>query len=620
MTQIVPLKFSDPYQAADAVIEKVGPEIKLALPLGIGKANHLANALFDRVAADKSLSLKILTALTLEAPTPGSELERRFLEPIAERYFAGYPPLNYAQKLRQDNLPVNIEVQEFFLQPGNWLNNPQAQQDYLSVNYTHALATLQRSGFNVLGQLVAAPDDGSDESYSLSCNPDITVDLFKARERGEVDFLAVAQVNRNLPFMRGDAVRPADDFDLILDDDKLQFPLFHLPHQPVSLADHAIGLQVARLIPDGGTLQVGIGSIGDAIFNALLLRQRDNQLFARMLKTLEIDDSSPLCCREPFTTGLYASSEMLVEGFLHLLKAGILRREVDGVVLHAGFFIGSPLFYQLLEELPAELRDKIAMMPVSFTNDLYYQQEAKRRARTGARFANSALMATLLGAVISDGLEDGRVISGVGGQYNFVAMSFALDDARSIITLPATRTHKGRVRSNIRWSYGHVTIPRHLRDIVVTECGVADLRDKSDAKVIEAMLSITDSRFQGELLKQAQDAGKIALDYMIPANLRQNTPQRLAERLRPFQKQEQFCPFPLGSDFTAEEERLVVALQKIKSRVGSKSALLGQALRGWHRRDSDDAGVAACLRRMNLEHPKSLEDRLYRYLLLADLA
>ncbi len=83
MSRGVPLKFTDPDQAADAVIEKVGPEIKLALPLGIGKANHLANALFDRVAADQSLRLKILTALTLEAPTPGSELERRFLEPIA---------------------------------------------------------------------------------------------------------------------------------------------------------------------------------------------------------------------------------------------------------------------------------------------------------------------------------------------------------------------------------------------------------------------------------------------------------------------------------------------------------------------------------------------------------
>jgi len=616
MTRSGPLKFTDPFLTADAVIEKVGPKIILALPLGLGKANHLANALFDRVAADQDLSLVILTALTLEAPSPGSELERRFLEPMAERFFAGYPALTYAQSLRQKTLPENIEIQEFFLQPGNWLNTPRAQQDYLSVNYTHALDTLLRSGFNVLGQLVAPSDDGFAENYSLSCNPDISVDLFKARERGEIDFLAVAQVNRNLPFMRGDAVRPANDFDLILEAEKIQFPLFHLPHQPVSLEDHAIGLRVAGLIPDGGTLQVGIGSIGDAIFNALLLRQRDNQLFARTLKTLEIGGAPPLCCREPFTTGLYASSEMLVEGFLHLLKAGILKREVDGVVLHAGFFIGSPLFYQLLEDLPAELRGKIAMMPVSFTNELYQQEEAKRLARTGARFVNSALMATLLGAVVSDGLEDGRVVSGVGGQYNFVAMSFALKDARSIITLPATRTHKGRVRSNIRWSYGHVTIPRHLRDMVVTEYGVADLRDKSDSEVIKAMLAVTDARFQDALLEQARKAGKIPRDFRIPVEQRNNTPESLAKSLNPFTAEGQLPAFPLGSDFSEVEERLAVALKRLKTLTGSNSTLLGLIMRGLL------AGSGAtenqdCLRRMGLNRPTTIRDWIYRFLLQA---
>ena len=65
-------------------------------------------------------------------------------------------------------------------------------------------------------------------------------------------------------------------------------------------------------------------------------------------------------------------------------------------------------------------------------------------------------------------------------------------------------------QSNIRWDYGHTTIPRHLRDIVVTEYGVADLRGKSDRDVIAAMLAITDSRFQDELMRQAKDAGKTA--------------------------------------------------------------------------------------------------------------
>ena len=118
------------------------------------------------------------------------------------------------------------------------------------------------------------------------------------------------------------------------------------------------------------------------------------------------------------------------------------------------------------------------------------------------------MMATLLGAVISDALADGKVVSGVGGQYNFVAQSFALDDARSIILVRATRNAKGRVTSNILWNYGHTTIPRHLRDIVVTEYGIADLRGKTDRDVIAAMLGVADSRFQGRVAETRKRGGK----------------------------------------------------------------------------------------------------------------
>ena len=83
--------------------------------------------------------------------------------------------------------------------------------------------------------------------------------------------------------------------------------------------------------------------------------------------------------------------------------------------------------------------------------------------------------------------------------------------------LRATRAAKGRTTSNIRWNYGHTTIPRHLRDIVVTEYGVADLRGKTDRDVIAAMLSVTDSRFQDELLRRAKDAGKIEKAFELPA-------------------------------------------------------------------------------------------------------
>src|ERR1700743_3098752 len=108
------------------------------------------------------------------------------------------------------------------------------------------------------------------------------------------------------------------------------------------------------------------------------------------------------------------------------------------------------------------------MTAVSFTNSISGDEVARTKARAKGRFVNSAMMATLMGAVVSDGLEDGRVVSGVGGQYNFVEQAFALPDARSVITLNATRVAGGKTASNIRWAYGHETIPRHLRDIVVS--------------------------------------------------------------------------------------------------------------------------------------------------------
>ena len=103
-------------------------------------------------------------------------------------------------------------------------------------------------------------------------------------------------------------------------------------------------------------------------------------------------------------------------------------------------------------------RARLVMTSVSFVNEAYGSEESKRQARVKARFFNKAMMVTLLGAVVSDGLENGQVVGGVGGQYNFFAQAFALPDARAIIFANATREEHGKTVSNIRWSYGRETI------------------------------------------------------------------------------------------------------------------------------------------------------------------
>jgi Acetyl-CoA hydrolase/transferase C-terminal domain len=254
------------------------------------------------------------------------------------------------------------------------------------------------------------------------------------------------------------------------------------------------------------------------------------------------------------------------------------------------------------------------MTAISFTNELYGGEEAKRHARVKARFINNIMMATLLGAAVSDGLEDGRVVSGVGGQYNFVAQAFALEEARSILTLGATRGTGPKTTSNVRWNYGHTTIPRHLRDIVVSEYGVADLRGKSDAEVIAAMLSIADSRFQPELVRRAKDAGKLPKHFEIPAYARDNEPARIARVLAPFRERGLLPAFPLGSDFDAVEQRLIPALQVLQdASAGAPWRLLPLLFRGLNRSSVSEADEAA-LARLALAEPKTFADRAYAVL------
>ncbi|HTT99877.1 MAG TPA: acetyl-CoA hydrolase/transferase C-terminal domain-containing protein, partial [Rhizomicrobium sp.] len=251
--------------------------------------------------------------------------------------------------------------------------------------------------------------------------------------------------------------------------------------------------------------------------------------------------------------------------------------------------------------------ERFSMRGVSYVNQLYGpDQELKILQRRDARFVNTAMMVTLLGAAVSDGLEDGRVVSGVGGQHNFVTQAFALPDARSILTVKSTRRSGGRVQSNIRWNYGHTTVPRHERDIVISEYGIADLRGKKDADVIAAMLSIADSRFQPELLRVAKDAGKIAKAYEIPAAYRNNTPDRIEKALAPFD----LPPFPAGTDFTPVEQRLLPALEKLQH--ATPGQIVALALKGLFRAPSTDA--AAALSRMGLDKPNSVKDRFYRAL------
>ena len=720
MPQQTPVYFQDVEGCVEEIIARVGPQIVLGIPLGIGKPNPLVNALYQRVKADPQLRLKIITAISVEVPKGSSDLEKRFLGPFVERVFGNYPDLEYAVDLRSGRLPPNVEIAEFFLKPGGFMNVPMQQQNYISANYTHAVRDLLENGVNVLAQQVAQREIAGESRFSLACNADLTVDLLpliaEARREGRA-LIAVAEVNREMPFMYHDAMVRPSDFDLVLDHPRYDFRLFGAPNMPVDDADYLLGLQASALIRDGGTLQIGIGCLGDAIVHFCRMRHQQNLLYRELLsETRILDRYADLIGRvggtEPFVQGLYGSSEMFVNGFLHLYQDGILKRAVydsaplqrllnqgaisesvdertlrvlleceviparlsaanvvflrqfgifndrveyadgelilsgkrrvaanledpeswaaivqealgdrlkGGVVMHGGFFMGPQSFYQALRDLPEADSLRIGMTSVNRVNHLFGpHQELARLQRRDARFINTTIMATLLGAAVSDGLENGQMISGVGGQYNFVAMAHELPDARSILMLRSTRESGANVSSNILWNYGHITIPRHLRDIVITEYGIADVRGRSDREVITAMLNIADSRYQPELLEKAKRAGKIPLDYEIPQRYCHNTPGKTQARLAKYRKLGVLPDFPLGSDFTEEEIVLGRVLKGLKARLSTKSDLMKTIVRAVTAGPAPES-AQRYLARLNLDQPSGQKERLIQRLIVAEL-
>jgi len=722
MTNTMPILSTSTNEFVAFVRQQLGNHWIVGAPLALGKPNHLVNALYLAARSDPSIRLELFTALSLNPPKPATGLKQRFLGPFVARQFGDYPRLEYLQDLDRGTVPNNISISEFYFRSGTRLHDRHAQRHYVSANYTHVARDMQAKGVNLLVQMVAA-DAQRPGYYSLASNPDVTLDLRRRIPRENLLF--VGQINTELPYMGGDAEVAAAEFDWLLDGHPQ--PLFAVPRMAVSNQDFLVGLHTSQLIRDGGTLQLGIGSLGDAVSFFTVMRHKENAQYRDMLKAAAAGERCPPKLRDSwggdqaFERGLYAASEMFMEGFLHLRAAGVLQRNVydhcslqqllnqglihedlaedslealwahgalparldehalawllqfgilqpgtacdersittahggsthndlsdpavrsfltrhalgkkltGGIVLHAAFFLGSQWMYDTLNGMNSDERARFHMTDVARINQLYGGEELDRAQRLEGRFINTTMKMTLLGAAVSDQLSDGRVVSGVGGQYNFVAMAHALERGRSVLMLRSHRGSGRKASSNIVWEYPHTTIPRHLRDIVVTEYGVADLRGAQDEEVIQRLICIADSRWQDELRSAAIKAGKLDAAWAIPTQFRNNTPLWVEKCLAPFRQSGALPAYPFGSDFTAEEQLLVPALAYLAahSTTGVQRLILlaravlgpGASAPGQPAAQSGrnlDGSLRACMHRMGLENPGSWREKLEQRLL-----
>jgi len=706
MTDIV----SSVEECVDRAIARVGKNLVLMAPLGLGKPVQLVNAFYRRATDDPDISLHIYTALCLEKPPIGTGVEASFAGPIMERLFGDYEELAFLKPMRDGTLPANIQVSELYFKAGSMKNVPSAQRNYISSNYTHIARDMFDAGANVLVQLVAARETPEGLSVSLSCNPDTGVELMEMYRESGKHCIAIGQVHADLPYMENDAEIGVDGFDLLVNNPQYDKTLFAVPNTAIPLQDYATALHASSLVADAGTLQIGIGALGDAVAYSCILRQQHNADYRDALRAITHQHVPCAGHSEPFDKGLYVSTEMFVNGMMHLMEQGVAKRKVydnlalqlglnsgdissaiddrlfnycraqgliprhleernleelqywgilntatlvapdtlsiagrefanntdsadtraalladvegrelrHGRILHGGFFLGPADFYRKLRELDAQGQEQICMTGVRRTNQLLLDYPLYCAQRQHARFINTGMMVTLTGAVASDALEDGTVISGVGGQYNFVAMAHDLPGARSILCIRSTRGTGKQLKSNVVPFYGHITIPKHLRDVIVTEYGVADLRGQSDADIIKRLINITDSRFQMDLMEFAKTHGKLERDYRIPEQARNNTPEFLQQALAPLSKKGLLPAYPFGSDLTDQELALGASLRKIKALSEEPGHFISASLKALLHR-ADEEAARPFLERIHLEHPETTKDFLLQQLLIMEL-
>ena len=275
----------------------------------------------------------------------------------------------------------------------------------------------------------------------------------------------IAQLNRSMPRTHGDSFVHVDDIDLAVEVDQ---PPYDHDEPVIGEVERRIGQFVADLVPDGATLQLGIGAIPAAVAHALH-DKRD----------------------------LGVHTEMFTEVVLDLVECGALTgaaKEVNRGKIVSAFLMGSRRLYEFVDDNPL-----IEMRPVDYTNDTSVIRRFRRMVAV-----NSALSVDLTGQVSADSIGT-RLYSGVGGQMDFIRGAALAEEGRAIIALPSTAAggSLSRIAPVLTLGAGVVTTRAHVRTIV-TEHGVAELWGRSIRERAEALIGIADPRFRDELRAEAR--------------------------------------------------------------------------------------------------------------------
>ncbi|HEY4690529.1 MAG TPA: acetyl-CoA hydrolase/transferase C-terminal domain-containing protein [Anaerolineae bacterium] len=276
----------------------------------------------------------------------------------------------------------------------------------------------------------------------------------------------VAEVNPNMPRTLGDSFLHVSKIDYIV---PVDYELPELPMgDPTDLAQR-IAAHIAGLIPDGATLQTGIGGIPDAVLRLLTNHKH-----------------------------LGVHTELFSDGVIDLVRSGVIDGELKSLhpgKIVAGFMIGTRRLYEFAHDNPI-----VELHPSEYVNDPFVIAQNDRMVAI-----NSALEVDLTGQVCSDSIGT-RLYSGVGGQVDFIYGASRSKGGIPIIALPSTAVVKGNLLSKIaptlKLGAGVVTTRNHVH-YIVTEYGVADLYAKTIRQRARSLIDIAAPEFRAELEQKA---------------------------------------------------------------------------------------------------------------------
>lgn len=292
---------------------------------------------------------------------------------------------------------------------------------------------------------------------SLGISVDYTYQAIKSAN------LVLAEVNPNMPRTYGNSFIHVSEIDYFVYCD---LPLLELKPSNIGTVEQEIGRNVASLIEDGATLQLGIGAIPDAVLHFLT---------------------------EKNDLGIH--TEMFSDGVIGLVESGNINGRLK--TLHPGkmvatFLMGSKSFYEWVNEHPM-----VEMYPEDYVNDPYVIAQNQKMVSI-----NSALQVDALGQVAADTLGPVQ-FSGVGGQVDFVRGAARSIGGKSIIALPSTAA-RGTVSriAAILDKGAAVTTSRNDVDYVVTEYGIAALKGKTVRQRMNALIEVAHPDFRQELKEE----------------------------------------------------------------------------------------------------------------------